>query len=159
MDGLSGEFSRLHTHLPFPTYYHQPRPRLREGHHVQASALPPGCLSQVRLRPSFAGSSYVTAVSCSLALRSIGFPSRCFPPRLAATQLRLSYQLYSWFMLCRVSHPAGVCCLTAHERRPPVGVGANAQGHGRGHEAVFAKRKVEACIPPQTALVNIHKTT
>ncbi|MFT5405008.1 MAG: putative dehydrogenase [Verrucomicrobiales bacterium] len=32
-----------------------------------------------------------------------------------ATQLRLSYQLSSWFVLCWVSHPAGLCCLTAHE--------------------------------------------
>ncbi|MFT5407119.1 MAG: hypothetical protein ACI9DF_005991, partial [Verrucomicrobiales bacterium] len=31
------------------------------------------------------------------------------------TQLRLSYQLSSWFVLCWVSHPAGLCCLTAHE--------------------------------------------
>ena len=48
------------------------------------------------LRPSLAGSSTLEAESCSLALRSIGFSSRCSPPHLAVTQFRLSYLLFSW---------------------------------------------------------------
>ncbi|MFT4640539.1 MAG: hypothetical protein ACI8T1_003868, partial [Verrucomicrobiales bacterium] len=57
--------------------------------------------------------------------------SRCFPPRLLATQLRLSYQLSSWFVLCWVSHPAGLCCLTAHERRKPSRIVVASKSHWR----------------------------
>ena len=35
-----------------------------------------------------------------LSLRSIGFSSGCFPQRLAASQLPLSYQFLSWFRCC-----------------------------------------------------------
>ena len=48
------------------------------------------------LRRSVAGSSTFSAESCSLALRSIEFSSRCSPPHLAVTQFRLSYLLFSW---------------------------------------------------------------
>jgi hypothetical protein len=30
--------------------------------------------------------------------------------------LRFGYQRFSWFWLCRVSHPAGLCSSTAHCR-------------------------------------------
>jgi hypothetical protein len=85
------------------------------GHHVSAHARLYRIAPQRRLRRTLAGSSIPHAESCSLSLRSIGFLQRCSPPRLAATQLRLGYQLVSWFRLCRVSHPAGLCSSTAHQ--------------------------------------------
>ena len=106
-------------HLPCPTYCHQPHQTRRIDHHVLAHACPLRLMPQWRLRLFLAGSSTADAESCSLVLRSIGFLQRCSPPHLAVTQLRFGYHLFSWFQLCRVSHPAGLCCLTAHEHTRP----------------------------------------
>ncbi len=107
--------SRLHTHIPFPTYCHQPRRTRRAGHHGSARARHLRIVPEDGLRHSVAGSSAPNAESCSLVLRSIGFLSRCSPPRLAATPLRFGHLLHSWFQLCRVSHPAGLCGSTSHD--------------------------------------------